>query len=433
MSKQTEQSLTSPSRPSDENREAWASYWQQMGQSWRTEPEISPERQAYLAERRSIVPNMVEGIYPFKHVEPKLSRADVEWLLASHENGDGPVDWQDEHQRGRPGLDLRAADLRGVDLRKLPLARLHGGLTLKERKSTNEEQWMAAGVIMEEANLREAQLQGATLCNARLQGAILRHAYLQYATLIGADLQHTGLSSAKLQGTNLRHTQLQGAFLADAELGDEQQVGPYLADAHLENANLAVLGWSQITILADEHEAQQKQRDGKVKATTTRLEEYRVAVRANRQLAIALQTQGLNEEASRFVYRAQCLERRVFWFQMLQSEAALNHRMQSGGAWLFSWLLDLIAGYGYRPQRCLVLYVLALIGFTLAHYIVGVVAGPHLTLLNALAVSVQSLHGRIFSFQAGDPQTLLNTIEAFVGLFIEAIVVAVITQRILGK
>jgi hypothetical protein len=71
--------------------------------------------------------------------------------------------------------------------------------------------------------------------------------------------------------------------------------------------------------------------------------------------------------------------------------------------------------------------------FTLAHYIVGVMAGPPLTLPNALAVSVQSLHGRIFSFQSGDLQTLLNTVEAFVGLFIEAIVVAVITQRILGK
>ena len=76
---------------------------------------------------------------------------------------------------------------------------------------------------------------------------------------------------------------------------------------------------------------------------------------------------------------------------------------------------------------------LALIVFTLAHFMMGVVTGPHLSFLNAVAVSVQSLHGRLFSFQSGDSQTILNTIEAFVGLFIEAIVVAVITQRILGK
>ena len=62
-------------------------------------------------------------------------------------------------------------------------------------------------------------------------------------------------------------------------------------------------------------------------------------------------------------------------------------------------------------------------------YWIGVTTGPHLTWLMALAVSVQALHGRIFSFQSGDPQTVLNTIEAFVGLFIEAIVVAVITGK----
>ena len=63
----------------------------------------------------------------------------------------------------------------------------------------------------------------------------------------------------------------------------------------------------------------------------------------------------------------------------------------------------------------------------------GAVTGPHLTILNALGVGVQSLHGRIFPFQTGDPQTLLYTLEAFIGFFIEAIIVAVITQRILGK
>jgi hypothetical protein len=103
------------------------------------------------------------------------------------------------------------------------------------------------------------------------------------------------------------------------------------------------------------------------------------------------------------------------------------------GAVRFFLVLAGVAGYGYKPSRCFVIYLLALMGFALAHYLVGAVDGHSLTVLNALAVSVQSLHGRLFSFQASDPQTLLNTIEAFVGLFIEAIVVAVITQRILGK
>ncbi len=96
-------------RPTNDNKEAWKAYWKTQEQPWRTEPEIDAERQAFLAERRSIVPVIEQGIYPFKDI--KLSRADVEWLLATHENGRGPVDWSDESQRERKGLDVRAVDL----------------------------------------------------------------------------------------------------------------------------------------------------------------------------------------------------------------------------------------------------------------------------------------------------------------------------------
>ena len=73
-------------------------------------------RQAFLMERRSIPPDIKQGIYPLKDVKP--SRADVEWLLATHENGIGAVDWKDESQRKREGLDWRGADLRQEDLSK---------------------------------------------------------------------------------------------------------------------------------------------------------------------------------------------------------------------------------------------------------------------------------------------------------------------------
>src|SRR5205823_13303687 len=90
---------TTIERPATNDPEAWKAYWEKQGQPWRTEPEIDQERQKYLAERRSIMPDIEQGIYPFKDV--KLSRADVEWLLATHENGRGPVDWSDENQRER--------------------------------------------------------------------------------------------------------------------------------------------------------------------------------------------------------------------------------------------------------------------------------------------------------------------------------------------
>ena len=74
---------------------------------------------------------LLKGIYPFKDI--KLRRADVEWLLSTHDNGRGPVNWNDEGQREREGLDLRGAILIDEDLRDLPLAKLCCSLTDDER------------------------------------------------------------------------------------------------------------------------------------------------------------------------------------------------------------------------------------------------------------------------------------------------------------
>ena len=126
-----------PASPELHTPEEWQAYWESQGQPWRREPEINVQRQAVLAQKRVIAPDTERGIYPFKSM--KLSRADVEWLLATHEHGCGPVDWSDENQRRRQGLDLRGADVRHADLQSLPLAGVCGGLTVQERVRGTEE------------------------------------------------------------------------------------------------------------------------------------------------------------------------------------------------------------------------------------------------------------------------------------------------------
>src|SRR5438067_1750970 len=102
-------STTEEQRSSKQDRQTWQAFWAKQGQQWRTEPEIDAERQEELAARRSMTPDVAQGLYPFKGM--KLSRADIEWLLATHEHGRGPVDYHDQNQRDRVGLDLRGADL----------------------------------------------------------------------------------------------------------------------------------------------------------------------------------------------------------------------------------------------------------------------------------------------------------------------------------
>ncbi len=163
------------------DRKAWKVYWEEQGQTWRTEPEINAERQDYLTERRNISPDVRQGIYPFKGIT--LARADVEWLLATHENGRGPVDWNDEGQREREGIDLRGADLSRVDLQNLPLAHTRGDITWSMWPDLTDGQHAMAAVLMEGTDLKGAHLEGANLEYANLQGADLRQAHLE-----GADL-----------------------------------------------------------------------------------------------------------------------------------------------------------------------------------------------------------------------------------------------------
>lgn len=411
MSEEEGTQVSLPPRPTESDSEAWKTYWEAQGQPWRTEPEIDLERQKYLAERRSITPDSKQGIYPFKDV--KLSRADVEWLLATHENGRGPVDWSDKGQSGRKGLDLRGADLCQVDLSYLPLARLRGGLSLSAWNKANEEQRSAAVVL----------LKGANLHMAHLEGAYLRKAHLEHANLFRAHLAWTHLDEAHLEHASLIEAYLDKTYLAKVKLSDGKYGGPRLVDAYWGDGNLAVVQWSQIEILGEEYEARQQKSHGKVKNKETRQEEYEIAVRAYRQLTTVLQARGLNEEAARFAYRAQNLQRVVL------------RRQRKFGQYLFYLFLNVLAGYGYRPGRSVFWYLVIIVGFSLAYYSFG-----HLPLLpDAFVFSLTSFHGRGFFPGLGNetslhnPLVVLAAIEAVVGLFIEISFIATFTQRFFGK
>src|ERR1700730_16885696 len=108
------------------------------GMLWRTEAPIDGERQAYLSGRRAIIAHTDSGVYSFKDVE--LSRADVEWLLETHEDRLEPVGRGGERQGACVGLDLRGALLQQANLSNLPLARMQGGRSWLVSPSQTEAQ-----------------------------------------------------------------------------------------------------------------------------------------------------------------------------------------------------------------------------------------------------------------------------------------------------
>ncbi len=344
--------------------------------------------------------------------------------------------------------------------------------------------WQVSNLHLEGAVLNGARLEGAVLNGAHLEGAALNEAHLEGANLVQAHLERANLNEARLEGktyapddpdlarihhwaedfpatlppADLRQAVLDAATLfKDIALGSARSGAVQVADVRWGGANLAVVDWTPliepVTELGDERAARAwtpaafspskdalsrkertaEQREHAEAQKSKQLEVYRAAVRANRQLATALRDQGMNEEADQFAYRAQVLQRQVFWQQGKRGRA------------VFSWVLDRVAGHGYKPQRSLYTYLGVLFGFAALYFLVGngllafglpVSQFHDLPWYEAVILSVSSFHGRGF-FQPlqspGDPVAIIAAVEAIFGLFIEVSFIATFTQRFFGK
>jgi Pentapeptide repeats (8 copies) len=408
----------------------WADYWTALGMPWRTEPPIDEARRQYLTACRDVRPHIKLGVYPFRDEGGgiALNRADVEWLLATHESDGmvGPLDWKDPAQRKRVGLDLRGALLTGEDLTSLPLARLQGGLVGYDKRQVSEHEQEMAALHLQGTTLSYAHLEEAVLAHCHLEGAALHRAHLEGANLYGAHLEAD--SPADL------HT---ATFDANSNLGrvtlaNRDHVGPRCLSVRWNDVILTAIDWSTVHTLDDESQAKKrKTSNGETISGKERLKEFDRAVQAYRQLAVALSSQGLNEHANRFVYRAH------------RCQGIVLRRQHRFLRYLGSKLLWLIAGYGYRPMRSFIAYMLVILTFAGAFFALATgllsfgSADAITSPLAALVFSVTSFHGRGFFPGEGlaldDPITVLAALEAIVGLFIEITFIATFTQRFFAR
>ena len=421
----------------------WNTFWAEHGQPWRTEPEIAAERQAELEACRAITPDVVRGAYPFKGV--RLERADIEWLLATHGDGRGPVDPNDASQHDRVGLDLRGADLSHVRLSNLPLARTAGDATRPTSQDLTEEQRRLAAIQLHDADLTNAHLEGSCLDYANLERADLRGCHLEGARLWAVNLREADCDGTHLEGTDLWNAHLEGAFLYRAylqgarlhevhltgahlnglHLTDKDGVGPMLSDVHWEGVILSVVNWSGICVLGDDCQALQRERDGVVKERATRIREFKAAMRANQQLALALQAQGMTDDAGRFFYRSRVIRRKML---------ALSGGRRVG-SYLVSLVLEGLTGYGYRMGRMLVAYVVLVACFAALYYGFSQAGASHVGWREAAVLSITAFHGRVFAspFTPNSPQSVVTAVEVLTGFLFEGLFIAMLVQRVFGR
>ncbi len=290
------------------------------------------------------------------------------------------------------------------------------------------------GAYLEGANMSYSRLDGADLSGTQLVGTVLFEAHLEGAILRGAHLERADLRGVTLDRT----TDIVSAYVLDPNevnawrdlFNQPPRYGPALGDIHwgdFDQVQLTQLrGWSVLRRLADE-------RDLTLRRNAL---SFSNAVRAYRQVSQRLRIQGYTDVADRLADRAQVLQRKVFFRQIIEDTDRPWRLPLDVGRWLGSWFLSLLAGYGYHPGRSALWYLATILGFAALYRNVGTIHGQHLNATEALVFSLTSFHGRGFfpgGLRLDDPVTVLAALEAVIGLLIEISFIATFTQRFFGN
>lgn len=425
--------------------------------------EPSPERQAEL--RAAYEANVKLGKPPYAGVVIR-TRGELNWIVQERGWRTGAYDSVEQM------IDLRNTGIRGAALNHADLnyANLSGAVIASANLSNAVLLYAnLSSANIANTNLSNAELGLANLSGANIVGVNLSNADLTLANLSGAGIADTDFSDADLTGvnlsgaaisavdsnTNFRDTDLTGANLSGAlifgnfsgadltqarmdsstllggsdarDASDTFQLDAesHLLDVSWNGAILANVRWERVPRLGDEAD---------IKAAQTRAERVaaiRNAARAYRGLAKALQAQGLTIPALKYRRREQQLERRALLYSF-----AL-------GPWLFSWLLNIVSGYGDKPARALACYLAVVGSFSGAYWAITnqvfsfiTSSSAHLAWYEALVLSISSFHGRGFfpSIPSlGDPIAIVAAAEAIIGLFIELVFIATFTQRFFAR
>ncbi|WP_338250703.1 hypothetical protein [Dictyobacter halimunensis] len=130
------------------------------------------------------------------------------------------------------------------------------------------------------------------------------------------------------------------------------------------------------------------------------------------------------------------MQRRVYWWQIWQRKLGIWSRVSAARAYLFSLLLWMLSGYGYRFGRSLLTYALVLVGFAAWYWWLSQGLPHPLGRVDALILSVSDMVGRGFfrqDYSLSDPYAGWSVLEGLCGLFMDVLLISTLTQRLFKK
>ena len=385
------------------------------------------ERQAEL--EAAYEANVAAGKEPYEGVEIR-TRGELHWVMTRRDwlVFDSDVEAMRVVDADFAGVDLTGAILSDIDLEE---ANLRGACLMDaDLTDANLGDANLSGADLSRALLVGAQLDGANLTGADLGVANLSHAGLCEANLSRASLGFANLSGADMYGANISGASLYHCLLdVDTDLEAVHiNTSTSLADVIWNGAPLTRTAWTDAQTLGDEAEARRMvEADSKRKPLWRCQYDYRMAGQAYSQLAIALRSQGMNDAADRYAYRAQLMQREMYRWE------------KRWGACAMSWLLFLVSGYGYRLWRIFATYAAVVLVFGAVYWALGVHSFPHESgiqaLWDSLLVSLSAIHGRATFEQLGawSPAAWSAAVESVLGIVVEGVFIAMLIQRFFAR
>ncbi len=340
------------------------------------------------------------------------------------------------------GKDFRGASLEGEDLEEAYLSEADlSGANLSGANLTRAD---LSDANLSEADLGWAVLYEADLSGARAERADFTSADLRNADLSGASLIGANLSLANLENANLARADLRGAELYGANLQGTNLVGADLRGARLYGADLSGargLEYTRVdTFVPEEKEGDRLSKEGNFEGA---VEAYRKAMSVYLSLKVLFRRKGLYDRSSWYVvgeWRVRGKLQRIAHRHPRPAELAefVPITGGSGRRWFIAlegnlryWanlLYRLTSNYGESALRVLTTTVAVILAFTLIFWAGGMVGSLREALYFSVVTFTTVGYGDIVP---SDAYRLVAAAEAFIGAFMMAFFVVVISRKLI--
>ncbi|WP_448216191.1 pentapeptide repeat-containing protein [Endozoicomonas sp. 2B-B] len=291
----------------------------------------------------------------------------------------------------------REVDKTGADVRALLEERAHKGTTM--------EGFYLKGAHLDNLNLVCPEGEVYHLISSDLSRCSLVKAHLYRADLSGCNLL-----KADLSGANLHRTLLIGANL----------LGVNFKSARIEHVDLG-------DTFLQEEKAHQASREGDKRQSSELFEE---AEEVARNIRKHCEAQGLFHNAGEFFYRERTFNR--YRFPLISRQRVVSK------------IVDLLSGYGEKPERVVLFSVSFIVFFSLFYFFLGIEDSGTMVqyqsgqpFYNNLINWLETLYFSVVTFTTlgyGDLapvglSRLFAAIEAFIGSFTLALFVVVFVKK----